>query len=442
MECAWLASAFYRTQKWEQAPRTPYASRSSVAGERSRAIDHPLETAMKETRLRIGVIGTGSVVREIYQYLYFRSDYSSVLEVCAVAEPNEQHRNWFGDLAGLPANRRFNTTAEMLGNVELDAAQVNTPDHMHCAPTLEALSAGLDVIVPKPTASTIKDAHQMIQCARNAKRFLGVDFHKREDPRIKEAVVRFQSGRYGQFQAAVFYMLDKLSVADPNHSPRFFASPDFAEMNTPVSFLTVHMADALIQIIGLVPVSVRAIGHAHKLPALKPIAVKGYDLVDTEIVFSTGATAHILTGWALPNTAWSTTVQSGRLVCSEGLLDLGLDTPGLREIHPEAIFEVNPLFRNFEKDNRVTGYGIASPGRLYDQIRAHRRGVLSQGDFERAMSAMQLGFYATLILEGAEKSLAEGEKVGSGTTAGTSIDLRKLTAQALGSECAAEYGLG
>jgi len=397
---------------------------------------------MNETKLRLGVIGAGSVVREIYQYLFFRSDYSHVLQVCAVAEPNDQHRDWFGDLAGLPTNRRFSSATEMLTNVELDAAQVNTPDHMHCAPTLEALGAGLDVVVPKPTASTIKDTHQMIQCARKAKRFLGVDFHKREVPRIKEAVARFQSGRYGQFQAAVFYMLDKLSVADPNHSPRFFASPDLAEKNTPVSFLTIHMADALIQIIGLIPVSVRATGYAHKLPALKPIAVKGYDLVDTEIVFSTGATAHILTGWALPNTAWSTTVQSGRLICSEGLIDLGLDTPGLREIHTEAIFEVNPLFRNFEKDNRVTGYGIANPGRLYEQIRAYRRGFLSQPDFEQALSPMQLGFYATLILEGAEKSLAEGEKTGSGTTAGTSIDLRKWTTEALGAACAAEYGLG
>ena len=48
---------------------------------------------------------------------------------------------------------------------------------------------------------------------------------------------------------------------------------------------------------------------------------------------ASGALAHFLTGWALPDSAWSTTVQSGRLICSEGLIDLGLDTPGLREIH-------------------------------------------------------------------------------------------------------------
>ena len=395
-----------------------------------------------KTKLRLGIIGAGSVVREIYQYLYFRSSYTPLLEICAVADPNEQYRNWFGDLAGLPANRRFTDYKELLAKTELDAVQINTPDHLHCAPTVAALNAGLDVVVPKPTAATLKDAHAMIETTKKTGRFLGVDFHKREDPRIKEAEARFQSGRYGQFQAAVFYMLDKLSIADPNHSPRFFASPNFAEKNTPASFLTVHMADALMKIVNLTPVQVRAVGYSQKLPSLKPIAVKGYDLVDTEILFDTGAIAHILTGWALPNSAWSNTVQSSRIICSDGMMDLGLDQPGLREFHPDGIFEVNPLFKNFDKDNSVTGYGIGSPGRLYQQILASRNGKVSAADREAMNSPITLGFYTTLVLEAAEKSLAEGEKLATGATIGSTVDLRKLVVDQLGVKAAKQYKLG
>ena len=394
-----------------------------------------------KTKLRLGIIGAGSVVREIYQYLYFRSHYSDLLEICAVADPNEQYRNWFSDLAGVPPERRFARHQEMLAKVELDAVQVNTPDHLHCGPTVDALNAGLDVVVPKPTASTIKDAHAMIQTAKTTGRFLGIDFHKREDPRIKEAEARFQSGRYGTFQVAVFYMLDKLCVVDPNHKPAYFATPDYAEKNTPVSFLTVHMADALMKIINLVPVQVRATGFSQKLPSLKPISVKGYDLVDTEIRFDTGAVAHIFTGWALPNPAHSMTVQSSRLICSDGLIDLGLDTPGLREIHADGIFEVNPLFRNFEADKTVTGYGISSPGRLYEKILAMRNGKLSAASRKAAFGPVALGFYTTLVLEGAERSLANGEKLSSGVTIGPTVDLRELVAEQLGAEAAAEYGL-
>ncbi|MFZ2642915.1 MAG: Gfo/Idh/MocA family oxidoreductase [Verrucomicrobiia bacterium] len=394
-----------------------------------------------KTKLRLGIIGAGSVVREIYQYLYFRSSFTPQLEICAVADPNEQYRNWFGDLAGLPADRRFSDYKELIAKTELDAVQINTPDHLHCAPTVAALNAGLDVVVPKPTAATLKDAHAMIEAAKKTGRFLGVDFHKREDPRIKEAEARFQGGRYGQFQAAVFYMLDKLSVADPNHTPRFFASPDFAERNTPASFLTVHMADALMKIVNLVPMQVRAVGYSQKLPSLKPIAVKGYDLVDTEILFSTGAIAHILTGWALPNSAWSTTVQSSRIICSDGMIDLGLDQPGLREIHADGIIEVNPLFKNFEKDNTVSGYGIGSPGRLYQQILASRNNKLSAAEREAMNSPITLGFYTALVLEAAEKSLAEGEKLATGATIGATIDLRKLVVQQLGAAVAKQYKL-
>jgi UDP-N-acetylglucosamine 3-dehydrogenase len=394
-----------------------------------------------KTKLKLGIIGAGAVVREIYQHLYFHSHYSELFDICAVADPNEQYRNWFCDLAGVPAQNRFANYKDLLAKVKLDAVQVNTPDHLHCAPTVDALNAGLDVVVPKPTAATIKDAHAMIQAARKTGRFLGIDFHKREDPRIKEAEARFQNGRYGTFQTAVFYMLDKLWVVDPNHSPRFFATPDFAEKNTPVSFLTVHMADALMKIVNLIPVQVRATGYSQKLPSLKPIAVKGYDLVDTEIQFDTGALAHIITGWALPNTAESITVQSSRIICSDGLIDLGLDTPGLREVHAEGILEVNPLFRNFEKDKTVTGYGISSPGRLYQQILAMRNGKLSDAAREAASSPMTLGFYTTLLLEGAEKSLAEGKQLKAGVTLGPAVDLRQLAAQQLGTAAARSYGL-
>jgi predicted dehydrogenase len=393
-----------------------------------------------KTKLRLGVIGAGSVVREIYQHLYFRSEYSPMLEICAVANPGKENRNWFGDLAKLPENRRFADYREMLEKVELDAVQINTPDHLHCEPTLAALAAGLDVILPKPTATTVKDTHAIIQAVKKSGRFLGVDFHKREDPRIKEAEARFQSGRYGTLQTAVFYMIDKLLVSDPNHSPRFFATPDYAEKNSPVSFLTVHMADALMKISGLIPLQVRATGYSQKLPSLKPIAVKGYDLVDTEIVFSTGATAHIITGWALPNTAWSIAVQSGRMICSDGLLDLGVDTPGLREIHASGLAEINPLFRNFEKDGTVSGYGISCPGKLYRQILASQNSQLSKDAYAAATTPTALGFYTALVLEAAEKSLSEGRKMDSGATLGGPVGLKTFLRDQIGS-AAGEYGL-
>jgi predicted dehydrogenase len=305
---------------------------------------------------------------------------------------------------------------------------------------VDALAAGLDAVVPKPTAATVADAHRMIQAAQEHNRLLGIDFHKREDPRIKEAAARFQSGRYGEFQAAVWYMLDKLLVADPNHAPRFFASADFAETNTPVSFLTVHMADALMTIVSLKPVAVRATGYRHKLPSLSPVAVDGYDMVDTEIRFENGALAHILTGWHLPNTAHATTVQSSRLICHEGLIDLDLDRNGYYELHADGVAQVNPLFRNFAADGTVSGYGIDSPGRLYQQILAGRRGELPAELRAGLLTPMALGFYTTVVLQAAEESLAGGAESAPGVVAGAELDCGDLVGRELGAGAAAEYG--
>jgi hypothetical protein len=142
----------------------------------------------------------------------------------------------------------------------------------------------------------------------------------------------------------------------------------------------------------------------------------------------------------LPNSAWSTTVQSGRLICSDGLIDLNLDTPGLCEIHKEGVAQVNPLFRNFEKDNTVTGYGISNPGRLYQQILGWQNGTTSSAERESALSPRTLGFYTSLVLEAAERSLAEGQQAGRGVKLGVTMDLRELTGKELGS-AGQEYGL-
>lgn len=323
----------------------------------------------------------------------------------------------------------------MIERVPLDAVQVNTPDSLHRDPTVFALEHGLDVMVPKPLAESVADAHAMIEAARKTGRLIGVDFHKRDDPRIKEVTTRYRSGAYGKFQCAVWYMLDKLMVADPNHEPPFFASPNFCEQNSPITFLTVHMADALLRIVNLRPVTVRATGWSQKLPTLTPRACAGYDLCDTEVVFETGAVAHIFTGWHLPNSAHAITVQSSRMICTDGLVDLGLDTPGCREIVADGIFERNPLFRNFEPDGTVSGYGMDRPGRIYQKFLRNRNGDLPAGERDEFMSLFELGFYTTVICEAAVTSLQLG-KTHNGATRGEEIDVDAMLRERLGNAAA------
>ena len=387
--------------------------------------------------LRLGIIGTGSVVREIYQYLYFKSDYSSMMTVQAACDPNTKALDWFCGTYGI--ERRYADFREMIESEELDAVAVNTPDSLHRDPVIYSLEHGLDVLLPKPTAENVSDAHAMIETVKKTGRIMGVDFHKREDPVVQEAKARFQNREYGGLQASVWHMLDRLLVADPNHSPRFFSSPDFARTNSPVSFLTSHMADTFITITGLKPVRVKAVGYKQKLPSLTPIPVDGYDLVDTELISEDGSVSHILTGWALPNTAQSLTVQSGRMICTDGLLDLWSERYGFREITAEGIEARNVFFRNFKPDGTVSGYGISSPGNIIEVIRSYRGNAMSDGQIEDYLSPVNLGFFTTLVCECAHASLAAGEEIAPGVISGPFIDTVAYLRGQLGNEAAKAY---
>jgi len=371
--------------------------------------------------LRFGIIGTGSVVREIYADFYFHSVYAPLIRVEAICDLDEATLHAFGDAHDIPPERRFTDYGELLSKVELDAVAVNTPDRLHAAPTIAALAAGLDVLLAKPLAATVKDALAMRRAALENGRLLGVDFHKRHDPPVMEARVRVLAGEYGNFQSAVWYMLDKLLVADPNHVPRFFASKDYAAKNTPVSFLTVHMADTFTFITELEPVEIRATAYKQKLPSLQPIPVDGYDMVDTEILLQHGGTCHILTGWAMPNAAHATTVQSARMIFSDGLLDLDLDRIGYREITAGGIAERNVAFLSRGGDDEILGFGMDSPGLIVRNILALRNGKMSREELAELTSPFRLGFHATVICEAAHRSLDNGTEIADGVVRGVPV---------------------
>lgn len=390
-------------------------------------------------KIKLGIIGTGSVVREIYQYFYFKSDYSDLISVEAICDSNTDNMQYIGDEYGISPNKRFSNYREMISKVKLDTVAVNTPDSFHKEPIIYALEAGLDILVPKPMSETIIDAHEIIERAKKLNRFIGVDFHKREDPRIKEAKTRYNEGIYGIFQTSVWYMLDKLMVSDPNHKPRFFATPDFSVKNTPVSFLTVHMIDAFINITGLKPVKIKAVGFKHKLPSLTPISVDGYDTVDTEITFEQGGVCHIITGWAIPNSAHSLTVQSARIIGSEGVLDLNIDKTGYHEILSDGIFERNPLFRNFESNGNVSGYGMRSPGKIIKNIIRFRNNEMSSHEFNELMSPFELGFFTTIVCEAAHHSLALADESFNGVITGKEVDIKELLTNIIGIDNTENY---
>ncbi|TKA83847.1 hypothetical protein B0A55_00114 [Friedmanniomyces simplex] len=79
----------------------------------------------------------------------------------------------------------YGSVQEMLQARDIpDAAIVCTPNSTHVSISIELLKAGVHVLVEKPIATTIADAHQLVDFARSSGKKLLVGHHRRFNPYI------------------------------------------------------------------------------------------------------------------------------------------------------------------------------------------------------------------------------------------------------------------
>jgi len=113
--------------------------------------------------------------------------------------------------------------------------------------------------------------------------------------------------------------------------------------------------------------------------------------------------------------------------------------PGYHEVIAGGIFERNPLFRNFESNGMVSGYGISSPGKIIENMIRFRNARLSKEETEKLMDPFSLGFYTSLVCEGAHRSLKAGVQRAEGVVTGKSVILKELLEGELGKNEGAAY---
>ena len=114
------------------------------------------------------------------------------------------------------------------------------------------------------------------------------------------------------------------------------------------------------------------------------------------------------------------------------MLELWQDHYGYREVTAKGLEERNVLFRTFEQDGLVTGFGMDSPGKIIRNILRFRRGGMPEAERAALLSPFSLGFYTTLVCECALESLARGRPRDGGVVVGETIDARQRLREAIG----------
>ena len=75
----------------------------------------------------------------------------------------------------------------MLANEKFDIILVGTPDHWHALSMIDAVKAGADVFVQKPTGCDVVESQAMLAAARKYKKVVQVGTQRRSTPHLIEA---------------------------------------------------------------------------------------------------------------------------------------------------------------------------------------------------------------------------------------------------------------
>ena len=185
---------------------------------------HRYAEAFADTRLRVGVIGTGWYGKcDLFRLMQVAP--VEVVSLCDVDSVMLQDAA--SQVAARQASKKTPRTygdyRKMLAERDLDLVIVATPDHWHALPMIAAVEAGADVYVEKPISVDVVEGQAMVAAARKHGRVVQVGTQRRSTPHLVEAreeIVR--SGRMGRVGSVEIYGYFPL---DYDRSPNDTAPP-------------------------------------------------------------------------------------------------------------------------------------------------------------------------------------------------------------------------
>ena len=264
---------------------------------------------MSGNATRIAVIGAGRM-GQVHCRIVSENPRAAL---SAVIDPFEEGGRRAAAQYGAPW---YSSLQDALDAIELDGVIIAVPDRLHVDVTVEALEAGLHVLVEKPLADTLEGARTIAAAAARATDAKVLVGHVlRHDPRFRSAAKIVASGRIGdpvQFRAS---RIVPRSVGFANRG----ASPIYM-------YQGIHDIDLVQWITGSPIVRVSATTAAKILPAAE---VDGLDVALILAELENGAVGTIEVSWVLPESTPSGLASQFDLYGTDGNLKVDVTAEGI-----------------------------------------------------------------------------------------------------------------
>ena len=232
--------------------------------------------------LKFGIVGAGLRGRMYAEALADLRD----VEVVAFAEASERVAAVTREATGLAV---VSSHRDLLEQFDPDAVIVATPDFAHRDAAVEIASAGKHLLVEKPLAMTIDDAHAIRDAVKQGGATCLVGFENRWNPHVVSAQRAIASGTVGT------HITSSATLSNSYYVP--FNMLSWAASSSPAWFLMPHTIDMLLWFSGRTPVSVSAVASRGILAAR---GIDTEDVVHALLTFDDGTTASLSSAWTLP----------------------------------------------------------------------------------------------------------------------------------------------
>ncbi|HEY1171325.1 MAG TPA: Gfo/Idh/MocA family oxidoreductase [Verrucomicrobiae bacterium] len=168
--------------------RRQFLRDSSAALAFTAAASYVPTTFAADKAKRVGLIGCG---------WYGKSDLLRLVQVAPVEVVSlcDVDSKMLSDAADIVSTRQvskkkprtYGDYRKMLAEKDLDIVLIATPDHWHALAMIDAVKAGADVYVQKPTSVDVVESQAMLAAARKYNRVVQVGTQRRSTPHLMEA---------------------------------------------------------------------------------------------------------------------------------------------------------------------------------------------------------------------------------------------------------------
>jgi len=277
----------------------------------------------------------------------------------------------------------FASLADALANAEIDAVIIAVPDKLHVGVTVEALEAGLHVLVEKPLADTLEGARAIAAAAADSSSKVLVGHVLRHDPRFRTAAQTVRTGGIGEPVHVRASRIVPRSVGVANNG----ASPIYM-------YQGIHDIDLVQWITGSAVVRVCATTTAKILPAL---GVKGADVALILVELADGTIGSIEISWALVDSTPSGLASQFEVYGTEGAVKVDVTAEGV-ELTTSRQFSLPNTILSPELDGRLEG---VVPQQLEHFLHMIEFDIPSRIGIDEAVSAAR-------VLDAIDRSLNTG----------------------------------